>query len=51
MPDNKHISFAEPLEALKPITLEEMEGVKLMNRTDTKYLTDEAMPMPVTGCW
>ncbi len=42
MPDNKHISFAEPLEALKPITLEEMEGVKLMNRTDTKYLTDEA---------
>ena len=28
--------------ALRPITLEEMEGIKLMNRIDSKYLTDEA---------
>ena len=42
MPEEAHISFVEPLEALAPITLEEMESVKLMNRIDTKYLTDEA---------
>ena len=42
MPEETHISFEEPLHALAPITLEEMESVKLMNRIDTKYLTDEA---------
>ena len=42
MPESKHISFVKPLEALRPITLEEMEGIKLMNRIDSKYLTDEA---------
>ncbi len=42
MPENKHISFSEPLEALAPISLEEMDGIKLMNRIDTKYLTDES---------
>jgi hypothetical protein len=42
MPESKHISFEKPLEALRPITLEEMEGIKLMNRIDSKYLTDEA---------
>ena len=42
MPESKHISFAKPLEALKPITLAEMDGIKLMNRIDSKYLTDEA---------
>lgn len=42
MPENKHISFAKPLEALSPITLAEMDGIKLMNRIDSKYLTDEA---------
>ena len=31
-----------PLEALAPITLEEMDSIKLMNRIDSKYLTDEA---------
>ena len=41
MPENKHISFSEPLEALAPISLEEMDGIKLMNRIDTKYLTNE----------
>ena len=42
MPEEAHISFVESLRALAPITLEEMESVKLMNRIDTKYLTDEA---------
>lgn len=42
MPDNKHIAFEGPLEALAPITLAEMDGIKLMNRIDSKYLTDEA---------
>ena len=41
MPEESHISFVEPLQALAPITLDEMESVKLMNRVDTKYLTDE----------
>ncbi len=26
------------VDAFRPITLEEMSGVKLMNRTDTKYV-------------
>ncbi len=43
MVENNHISFAEPLEKLGPITLSEMESIKLMNRIDSKYLTDEAM--------
>ena len=42
MTDSSHISFAEPLEALRPIGLEEMDSIKLMNRIDTKYLTTEA---------
>lgn len=42
MPESKHLSFEKPLESLGPITLEEMEGIKLMNRIDSKYLTDEA---------
>ena len=41
MPEDARISFEKPLEALAPITLEEMDSVKLMNRIDTKYLTDE----------
>ena len=42
MPEVAHISLAGPLEALSPITLKEMDAVRLMNRIDTKYLTDEA---------
>ncbi|MBQ6763378.1 MAG: polyphosphate polymerase domain-containing protein [Bacteroidales bacterium] len=42
MPEVAHISLTGPLEALAPITLEEMDAVRLMNRIDTKYLTDEA---------
>ena len=36
------VTKAKILEKFAPITLEEMEGVKLLNRIDTKYLTDEA---------
>ena len=36
------VSLDNALEALGPITLEEMDSVKLLNRTDTKYLTTEA---------
>ena len=32
---------AEHIEAFRPVTLEEMDGIKLMNRIDTKFLTDE----------
>ena len=32
----------ELLDALAPITLEQMSGVKLMNRTDTKFVTNTA---------
>lgn len=42
MPDFQHISFVEALEAFAPITLSEMDGVKLMNRIDSKYLVNEA---------
>ena len=38
MPDPLRI----PLESFAPISLEEMDAVKLMNRIDTKFLTDEA---------
>ncbi len=38
---SEHFSFDEALEALAPITLEEMDGIKLMNRIDSKYLTNE----------
>ncbi len=42
MTENRHVCFTESLQALRPITLEEMDGIKLMNRVDTKYLTTEA---------
>lgn len=42
MTAGKHLSLAEPLAALAPIPLGELDSVKLMNRVDTKYLTDEA---------
>ena len=42
MPETPHIPFAGPLGAFGPISLEEMDSVRLMNRIDTKYLTDEA---------
>ena len=30
------------VQGMKPITLDEMSGVKLMNRIDTKYVVTEA---------
>ena len=36
MPEDGVISFAGPLEAFAPISLEEMDAVRLMNRVDTK---------------
>lgn len=42
MPETAHISFTEALEKLSPITLEEMDSIRLMNRIDSKYLTNEA---------
>jgi hypothetical protein len=41
MPD-MFVTITQTLGDFTPITLEEMEGVKLLNRIDTKYLTNEA---------
>ena len=42
MPDAASISLAGPLDGFAPISLAEMDAVKLMNRVDTKFVTDEA---------
>lgn len=42
MPEIRHISLQEPLTALAPISLDEMDAIKLMNRIDSKYLTNES---------
>lgn len=42
MPEFPHISFTDTLEQLSPITLAEMDAIKLMNRIDSKYVTNEA---------
>ena len=36
------MDFSGALARLEPVTLEQMDGVKLLNRIDTKYLTTEA---------
>ena len=43
MVENKQIDqrIGELLEHLEPITLEQMSGIKLMNRTDTKFVTNK----------
>ncbi len=38
---------APPIVAMEPISLEEMDGVKLMNRIDTKFFTNEEMLLKV----
>lgn len=43
MPDSRHIDYSATLEKMSPVTLEEMDGIKLMNRIDSKYLTSEAV--------
>ena len=42
MLDSARISLEGPLDGFAPISLAEMDAVKLMNRIDTKYVTDEA---------
>lgn len=42
MPEESHIPFADTLGTFPPISLAEMDSVRLMNRIDTKYLTDES---------
>lgn len=41
MSDSGHIQFDTILNRMEPITLDEMDSIKLMNRIDTKYVTDE----------
>lgn len=41
MPEYAHIPFEKELYDIAPISLGEMESVKLLNRIDTKYVTDE----------
>ena len=43
MLETKHIALDDipAMQHLRPITLQEMDSVKLLNRTDTKFLTDE----------
>ncbi len=38
----EHRTFDSCLEKMKPITLEEMDSVKLMNRIDSKYVINES---------
>ena len=40
--DDAPIAQGLPLDGFSPISLAEMEAVKLMNRIDTKFVTDEA---------
>ena len=42
MPEYPHISFEKDLDSIAPITLAEMDSVKLLNRIDSKYLTNES---------
>ena len=41
MPDTPSYKIASAVEPIPPISLPEMEGVKLLNRVDSKYLTNE----------
>lgn len=45
------ISLADILQKLPPISLEEMSAVKLMNRTDTKYLLNDRMLEGLAQRW
>ena len=47
MPGTEHTGFDGVLARLGSISLGEMDSVKLLNRIDTKYLTDEATLLPV----
>ena len=49
MPEDRPIPFDGALEAFAPISLAEMDAVRLMNRIDTKYLTDDRTLLAVLG--
>ena len=40
--ENSRTALLEQLAAMRPITLDEMDSIRLMNRIDTKYCTDMA---------
>ena len=46
-PERSVSALEQAVGALPPISLEEMDAVKLMNRVDTKYLTQEATLLQV----
>ena len=39
---NKDSAIKSLLDSMAPITLEEMSGIRLMNRLDTKYVASKA---------
>ena len=47
MTDTRHTAIEAAASSIPPITLEEMDGVKLLNRVDSKYLTNEATLLQV----
>ena len=47
MPDAPHTPLERSVAPIAPIALEEMDGVKLLNRIDSKYLTNEAVLVQV----
>ncbi len=47
MPDAPHRDFVALLAGFPAVSLAEMDGVRLMNRTDTKYVTDESVLVAV----
>jgi len=51
-PNTDNFSFIEDvLSQMQPITLEEMNAVKLMNRTDSKYLTNRQTLRKMAQYW
>ena len=51
MPEASHTDFAPVLSAFSPVSLEEMDSVKLMNRIDTKYVCTEAKDRCTIAKW
>ena len=49
MTDTLHTAIEAAASSIPPITLEEMDAVKLLNRIDSKYLTSEATLLKVLG--
>ncbi len=47
MQESNHISFMEQMAKFESISLEELDSIKLMNRIDTKYITNESVLLEV----